>query len=156
MSTLMIDRRLIRMATCVHEAGHTTANLVQGLAFVKVRITADDAGVVEEVRVPDGWELPSAISSAAGYAAEVRWITLAPNIPDEHRAELIERAFPAAEHDLNNVRVQARRAGIAVSVVRSQATTLVARNWAPLMRTSAVLYGARTTSAAKVRRTARI
>jgi hypothetical protein len=156
MTAPKIDRRHTRMATCVHEAGHTTANLVLGLAFVKVRILADDAGVVEDRQVPDGWEFADAVASAAGYAAEVRWIGLCGVIPDEHKPEMIDLAYPAAEHDLANVRRQARRAGVAVSTVRNRAHTLVAENWGPLMRTANALYKARTMSQAKVKRVARI
>lgn len=149
----LVPRQFRRMATCVHEAGHTTSNLVSGLAFVKVRIITDNSGVVINRAGAEGCELEEGVSFAAGLAAERIW---AMRDGGEHAQQLYDDAFGPAEHDSRWVVHYARHARVPVVAMRRLAHAQMLANWGAVMRTARALMKSPTMSYSRTKSVARV
>lgn len=138
-------RSVHRRATLVHEAGHSTAYVAQGIVFDNVVILGDKSG---RVRADDakwdaqepGNERRYAIGVAAGLQAELIWLRATGH------PELFSLAEYGAEWDYELLRRYASRAGgfFSVNQAKAEAHQMVQRNWPAIMRTAAALQRART------------
>lgn len=145
------DRLTIRRATTVHEASHAVVDLIFGISFRNVEVINDDSGVVRtRGKVEPGTEREHAVALAAGLAGELIWLSRTRHL------ELEAAAHDGAAWDTRHLLPYARKAGVSVPKIRSEAHSLLLRRWPSVMELAGLLHRRKMVTEARARSASRL